>query len=436
MECALLEPDAGWGALSALLGLLPLKPKALPCAVARARRWRWNFEGPLGLELWGAAGAGSGEFLSAARFFGRLWWMQTKEMAFPRWKPGLLAGVCLLASSAWAGAAEYTFDFSSTPLGEQPPGFRSAVTGEGRPGEWKIVLADFPPELGRGTNAASGNRRKVLAQTSQDEADNHFPVLIHEDGVYDDFKFQTRVKMAAGKVEQMAGIAFRIQDEKNYFVLRVSALGNNVAFYPVKEGRISSTPIGLKMEIKPEVWHILGVECDGSRIVCKFDGAQVLDLRDATFAKGRAGFWTKSDSVSYFADASLSYVPRERFAEALAREMKSQYPRILGLKLSAFFGTAPKTFRVVASLDSSEIGKEADPQEKDVISRGTIFYGKGNAEVTVAIPLHDRNGDVIASARFLLKSFPGQTEINAIARALPIAKAMEARILGGRDLLD
>jgi len=36
-------------------------------------------------------------------------------------------------------AAERYFDFSGARLKEPPPGFRSTVFGEGRPGEWKIV---------------------------------------------------------------------------------------------------------------------------------------------------------------------------------------------------------------------------------------------------------------------------------------------------------
>jgi DNA-binding IclR family transcriptional regulator len=54
--------------------------------------------------------------------------------------------------------------------------------------------------------------------------------------------------------------------------------------------------------------------------------------------------------------------------------------------------------------------------------------------VVVTLPVHDRNGEVIAALRVEMKSFFGQTENNALARALPIAKEMERRIVEARDL--
>ncbi len=349
----------------------------------------------------------------------------------------LRAGAGLLAWACAAGAAEYRFDFSSTTLDEQPAGFRSAVTGEGGPGAWKVVLGEFPSQLDVGSKVTLNDRRKVLAQTSQNPADNRFPILIYEGDVYQDFKMQTRFKAVAGQVEQMAGIAFRIQDEKNYFVLRVSVLGNNVAFYPVKDGKISSPPVRVPVEIDHNAWHLLAVECQGTKILCSLDGKQVLpDLQDPTFAKGRVGFWTKSDAVTQFADAFISYVPRERFAEILVRDMKVKYPHMLGLKISANAGPTRDHFQIVASTTPSEVGRDADPLEKDVMTRAMVYFGKGDDKITVAMPLHDRNGDVVASVRVLMKTFPGQTEVNAIARAMPITKAMEARLLSERNLLE
>jgi hypothetical protein len=281
------------------------------------------------------------------------------------------------------------------------------------------------------------DRRKVLEQTSQDQTDNHFPVLIYEGDIYQDFKFQTMFKTISGKTEQMAGVAFRIQDEKNYFVVRVSVLGGNIAFYPVKDGKISSVPVRATVHIDPAIWHRLEAECLGNKIFCRLDGKQVLpDMQDPTFAKGKVGFWTKSDSVTQFADPSISFQPREKFAEILVGEMKAKYPHMLALRISGGTGTNFEKFRIVASTEPSEVGQDADPNEKDVISKAMVFYGKGSEKVTVAMPLHDRNGDVVASVRVLMKTFPGQTEVNAIARAMPITKAMEARLQAERNLLE
>jgi hypothetical protein len=50
--------------------------------------------------------------------------------------------------------------------------------------------------------------------------------------------------------------------------------------------------------------------------------------------------------------------------------------------------------------------------------------------------MHDRNGEVVAAVRLDLGAFPGQTEKNAILRAMPAIKLMESRFKDARDLLE
>ena len=348
-----------------------------------------------------------------------------------------LACAALAISGGAADAAERIFDFATMTMDQAPPGFTNTVTGQGAPGDWKIMLADFPSELTLRGNAAIPNRRPVLAQTAQDPTDDHFPLLIYNVDEYDDFTFETRFKLAAGKVERMAGLAFRIQDAKNYYVVRASGLGGNFAFYYFKDGKLGMAPMGQKFTIEPDAWHTMSVEARGSEFTCRIDGKLLLStLNDKTFAHGRVGFWTKSDAVTYFADAKLAYVPREVFAQVLVRDMKTRYPRVLGLKISSYTGKGQEQFRVRASLEPAEIGHDGDPVEKEVIAKGKVCYGVAGGEVSVALPLHDRNGEVIASVRVRMKSFAGELQSTGVARALPIVKAIEARLNSGRDLFD
>ncbi len=90
---------------------------------------------------------------------------------------------------------------------------------------------------------------------------------------------------------------------------------------------------------------------------------------------------------------------------------------------------------VVASRAEKEVGHAGEKTEQDVISRGSIYYGKTKGTVSVTMPLRDRNGEAIAAARVVMKSFAGQTEQNALARALPIVKEMQARIQTRDDLV-
>jgi hypothetical protein len=340
----------------------------------------------------------------------------------------------LLALPAYA--AERKFDFNEAGENKTPPGFRSTVTGLGKPGEWKVVMDEAPSQMQRMTpQAPAVARQAVLAQLSQDPTDEHFPLLIYEDETFDDFVLTTRFKTVSGAHEQMAGIAFRIQNETNYYVIRASSLGNTFRFYKVVNGARGSI-IGPEIPIPSGVWHELGVECKGNQIRCRLDGNEVIPpLTDSSFNSGKIGFWTKSDSVSYFSDTRIVYTPREPAAQALVRTMIKKYPRLLGLKVFVADKEA-KTTRLIASKNESELGQAGGKTEREVISKGQIYYGKDRNSVSVTMPFHDRNGDTIAAVRVVMTSFAGQTEQNAVIRAMPIVKEMEAQVHSLPDLAE
>jgi len=112
----------------------------------------------------------------------------------------------LLLSAGLATAAEHSFDFSTTPTGQTPASFRSTLTGQGKPGDWQVILDEVAPKLAPLTAGVTNNARQpVLAQLSRDSTDEHFPLLIYEDEIYGDFSFTTQFKTVRGVAEQMAG---------------------------------------------------------------------------------------------------------------------------------------------------------------------------------------------------------------------------------------
>jgi hypothetical protein len=333
-------------------------------------------------------------------------------------------------------AAERKFDFSEVRENQAPPGFRSAVSGQGKPGDWKVILDEVPSPLPPLTSEATTHSKSpVLAQLAQDTADEHFPLLIYESEVFGDFTLTTRFKTVRGTAEQMAGIAFRIQNETNYYVLRASSLGNTFKFYKVVDGQ-RGNPIGPQVSIPSGVWQELGVQCEGNRIRCRLNGKELFPpLVDDSFIRGKIGFWTKSDSVSYFSDTRIVYTPLEPGAQKILRALVKKYPRMINLKIYAP-GKEPGTTRVVASKSEQEIGEAGGKTEQAVIGTGQIYYGKEKDSVSVIMPLRDRNGDTVAAARVVMQTFAGQTEENAIVRATPIVKDIQARITTLEDLVE
>src|SRR5437867_7917727 len=86
-------------------------------------------------------------------------------------------------------AAERQFDFSKLAENTTPPGFRSTVAGEGKPGDWRITMDEVPPMLPPfSSRAPVVTKRPVLAQLAQDPTEEHFPILIFEEENFGDFK--------------------------------------------------------------------------------------------------------------------------------------------------------------------------------------------------------------------------------------------------------
>jgi len=191
-------------------------------------------------------------------------------------------------------------------------------------------------------------------------------------------------------------------------------------------------------EVRPrrrDVWHELALDCKGNQIRCSLDRKELFAVNNNSFTAGKVGFWTKSDSVSYFGDTKIVYTPRETLAVMLVRQALKKYPRLLGLKIYGM-ASARKELHIVASNDAKELGQPAGKVEQDVVARDVVYCGREPKETLVTLPLHDRNGDAIAAVRVVLQPFPGQTEQAALARARPIVKEMEKRVRSAKDLTD
>jgi hypothetical protein len=337
-----------------------------------------------------------------------------------------LAG--LVITGIATSAAEMSFDFSQTPAGTSPDGFESLLVGEGNPGQWQVLLTEVESLMAPLSPQAPRTAVKaVLTQTDHDPTDERFPILAYTKEEFGDFELNTRLRILGGETEQMAGIAFRLQDEENFYVVRLSALGQNIRFYKVVAG-MRGRLLGPSISVRTNVWYDLGIKCQGNEITLTLNDRPVIPpLQDSSFSKGTIGFWTKSDSICQFAGASIGYTPTVALSEQLIQAALEKYPRVKDLQLYAF-GNDKDTITIVASKNPEDIGSPGGKAETGALQEANIYVGKGKRTVTVVMPVRDRNGDPVAAVRVLLESFPGQTENNAIVRAKPIVRLMEQRV--------
>jgi hypothetical protein len=206
---------------------------------------------------------------------------------------GLLAlgSGMMVPSTSWAqgGEAMTRIDFEAAEPGALPADFTSALTGSGPPSQWAI-LAD--------PTAPAGSR--VLAQTSTDKTDYRFPLAILAAPMPADLDVSVKFKPVAGEVDRAAGIAVRLRDRDNYYVVRANALEDNVRLYRVAGGQRVQFA-GAAARVPSGAWQELRLRVEADRFEVFLDGKSLYTARDTTFAgSGKVALWTKSDSVTYF----------------------------------------------------------------------------------------------------------------------------------------
>jgi hypothetical protein len=278
------------------------------------------------------------------------------------------------------------------------------------------------------------NHIPVLAQVAADPTENRFPLLIYYKETFKDFTLTTRFKILSGVAEQMAGVVFRYQNESNFYVMRISALGHNLRFYKYINGEFVD-PATVTANIDAGSWHTMSIQCLGNQIYCWLDGQMAMPLTSAmTFPSGKVGFWTMSDSLTHFGDTVITYKPEVPMAQLLVQNIMDQEPRILELRIYALDKSG--TPRIIASNAATEMGMAGTDAEKGAINNGSIFYGKGRGTVAVTMPLTDRNGDPVAAVHVQLKSFLGETRDTALTRARTIVSQMQAQVLSSQNLLE
>lgn len=204
----------------------------------------------------------------------------------------------LLAGSGAARADEMSKAGSKDAVAEQPRQWSFDADAAGQlpaglqvfSGKWEVLNEADAPSQPNG-----------LCQTGYAD----YPALVLDDRVYGDAAVSVRFRPVSGRIDQAAGIIFRIQDKDNYFILRANALEDNVNIYKhvkgwrrlIKEG-FAKVPSG--------TWQELRVEVKGNAIRGLLNGQLVVEANDDTFTTGKVGLWTKADSVTCFDNVKIT----------------------------------------------------------------------------------------------------------------------------------
>jgi hypothetical protein len=207
---------------------------------------------------------------------------------------------CAIACAASAGFSQtgaIMIAIDKMTLGAEPTDFEFARTGQGRPAQWAVTSDK---------SAAAG---LAIEQTSTDTTDYRFPLAIYRPVSAGNIDVTLRFKAVGGKVDQAGGIAIRLVDPDNYYVVRANALEDNVRFYRMVKGRREQIE-GANTRVTANEWHQLGLRAEGQKFTITFDGKQLFTATDRTLAgAGKIALWTKADSVTRFDGVEIKVLP-------------------------------------------------------------------------------------------------------------------------------
>jgi hypothetical protein len=212
----------------------------------------------------------------------------------------MLAMAAIMASASIGSVAQTgsgVVPFTPAQPGGLPAGFQAARTGKGGPAAWRVIAEP---------NTPGG---QLLEQTSTDQTDYRFPLAIYDGISAADVDVTVRFRAVAGRVDRAGGIAVRLADPDNYYVVRANALEDNVNFYRVVQGARREI-LGASAKVTPDQWHVLGLRAEGDRFTVTFDGKALFTATDRTFAAaGKVALWTKADSVTQFGALTIRKAP-------------------------------------------------------------------------------------------------------------------------------
>ena len=203
------------------------------------------------------------------------------------------AAACLAGSGAARGASPLIVPFIPSLGGGPADGFSILKTGQGGLPNWETIPdPDRPGEF-------------VMAQRSDDPTDYRYPLAIYNRFSAADVDVSVRFKAVEGRVDRAGGLAIRLKDADNYYVVRANALEDNVNFYRVVNGHRHEIQ-GASAKVSSGVWHTLSLHAEGNRFTVGFNGKTLFTAIDNFFANpGKVALWTKADSVTWFSGLSL-----------------------------------------------------------------------------------------------------------------------------------
>ena len=221
----------------------------------------------------------------------------------------------LLLFVATSIALAQRIDVSIEKVGSEPARFVPIV------GNWAVAEDDGKNILmvdgrqwkrGQPAGGLADNARLIYGARHEEFIDNvkafaYFPYAVAQ-GVdsFQDGEIGMRFKLIDGALDQCAGILFNLKNNGDYLTVRFNAKEDNLVLWTFNQGKRSFVKKGAEdMPLKMKQWYSMRIVVRGTKLEGYLNGKKLLDYTLPESVSGKVGFWSKTDSVTYFDDFTV-----------------------------------------------------------------------------------------------------------------------------------
>ena len=213
----------------------------------------------------------------------------------------VLRTAAALITFTFFGLGGATVNFDNLKPGTLPPFWTATETGSVERALWEVRRDSTAP-----------SRPNVFAQVSGAAGNAEFPLAIFDKVICRDGDLSVKFKIAAGaRRPKTAGIVWRYQDTKNYYLLRFSVDERNIVLFRMRNGQLRPIPvlrgrpgvIGVSHDLRADQWYVVKVIFRGNNVRVLFGNRELFNAADDSLAvPGKTGLWTQGGTITSFDD--------------------------------------------------------------------------------------------------------------------------------------
>jgi hypothetical protein len=221
-----------------------------------------------------------------------------------------------VAASLLVAATAIRIEVAQEKAGAEPTHFLPIVGNwiVAKDGGKNVLMVDGRQwKRGDPSGGLADKARLIYGSKHEDFIDNvkafaYFPYAVAQ-GV-DDFRngeISMRFQLLDGALDQCAGILFNVKPNGDYLTVRFNGKEDNLVLWTFNKGTRKFVKKGSEdVPLKMKEWHTMKIIVRDTRLEGYLNGKLLLQCVLPEPVSGKVGVWSKTDSVSYFDDYTIT----------------------------------------------------------------------------------------------------------------------------------